>query len=137
MAIESVSSISPVINRAIQTSRPPETTPDAAQAASQENDARRTAAASSSASPAYLAGPEDTRASASVGTRENVTPVARDAETTLQNSASQISRAYAGGEPTPADTRAASEAYRAEASARDQLAGQKQGNGTRTVDVLA
>ena len=137
MAIEAVSSISPVINRAMQASRPPETTPDAVQTASQENDARRTAAAASSASPAYLSGPEDTRASTNVGTRENVTPVARDTETTLQNSASQISRAYAGGEPTPADTRAASEAYRAEASARDQLAAQQQGNGTRTVDVLA
>jgi NADH dehydrogenase/NADH:ubiquinone oxidoreductase subunit G len=140
MAIESVSSISPVINRAMQTtSRPPETTPDAVQSASQENDARRTAAASSSASPSYLAGPEETRASAStsVGTRENVTPVAQDAETALQNSSSQISRAYAGGEPAPADTRAASEAYRTEAAARDQLAVQQQGNGTRTVDVLA
>jgi NADH dehydrogenase/NADH:ubiquinone oxidoreductase subunit G len=137
MAIEAVSSISPVINRAMQTSRPPETTPDAVQSAAQENDARRTAEASRSASPSYLAGAEDTRAPASVGTRENVTPVARDAETTLQNSVSQISRAYAGGETTPADTRAASEAYRAEASARDQLAAQQQGNGTRTVDVLA
>ena len=137
MAIDSVSSISPVINRPIQTSRPPETTPDAMQSASQENDARRTAAASSSASPSYLAGPEDTRAAAGVGTRENVSPVAQDAETTLQSSAAQISRAYAGGEPTPADTRAASEAYRTEASAQDQLANQQQGNGTRIVDVLA
>src|SRR5208337_4916268 len=137
MAIDSVSSISPVINRPVQASRPPETTPDAVQAASQENDARRTAAASSSASPSYLAGPEDMRASASVGTRENVSPVAQDTETTLRNSAAQISRAYAGGEPTPADTRAASEAYRTEASAQDQLANQQQGNGTRTVDVLA
>ena len=137
MAIDSVSSISPVINRPIQTSRPPETTPDAVQSASQENDARRTAAASSGASPSYLSGPEDTRAAAGVGTRENVSPMAQDTETTLQNSAAQISRAYAGGEPAPADTRAASEAYRTEASARDQLANQQQGNGTRTVDVLA
>jgi hypothetical protein len=136
MAIESVSSISPVINRAMQTSRPPETTPDAVQTASQENDARRTAAASSSASPAYLSGPEDTRAAAGVGTRENVTPVARDAETSRQNASSEISRAYSG-EPTPADRRAASEAYRIEASAQDQLAAQQRGNGTRTVDVLA
>ena len=137
MAIDSVSSISPVINRPMQTSRPQETTPDAVQSASQENDARMTAAASSGASPSYLAGPEDTRASASVGARENVSPVAQDTETTLQNSAAQISRAYAGGEPTPADTRAASEAYRTQASAQDQLAKQQQGNGTRTVDVLA
>lgn len=137
MAIESVSSISPVISRPMQISRPPETTPDAVQSASQENDARRTAAASSSASPSYLEGPADTRAASGVGTRENVSPVAQDTETTLQNSTAQISRAYAGGEPTPSDTRAASEAYRAEASAQDQLAGQQQGNGTRTVDVLA
>jgi hypothetical protein len=137
MAIESVSSISPVINRAMQTSRPPETTPDAVQSASQENDARRTAAASSGASPAYLAGVEDTRAAANVGTRENVTPVAGDTETSLRNAASQISQAYGSGEPTPADRRAASEAYRVEASAQDQLSGQKQGNGTRTMDVMA
>jgi hypothetical protein len=137
MAIEPVSSISPVINRVMQSNRPPETTPDAVQSASQENEARRTAAAASSASPAYLAGPEDTRAAATVGTRVNVTPVSRDAEASLQNAASQVSRAYSGGEPTPADRRAASEAYRVQASARDQLAGQQQGNGTRTLDVLA
>ena len=109
MAIESVSSISPVINRPVQ---------------------------SSSASPSDVAGPENTRAASGVGTRENVSPVAQDTETTLQNSASQISRAYAGN-PTPSDTRAASEAYRTEASAQDQLAVQQQGNGTRTVDVMA
>jgi hypothetical protein len=111
MAIESVSSIPPVINRDVPTSRPPETTPDAVQSASRENDAR---------SP-----------------RENVSPAAQDTETTLRNSSAQISRAYAGGEPTPADTRAGSEAYRTEATAQDQLAVQKQGNGTRTVDVMA
>ncbi len=137
MAVDSISSISPVINRPMETSRPREITPDAVQSASQENDARRTAAASSSASPSYVAGPEDTRAASGVGTRENVSPVAQDTETTLQNSAAQISRAYAGGEPTPSDTRAASEAYRTEAAAQDQLAGQQQGNGTRIVDVLA
>lgn len=137
MAIESVSSISPVINRAMQSIRTQETAPDAVQSASQENDARRTAAASSGASPAYQAGPEDTGAPATVGTRVNVTPVSRDAEVSLQNAATQISQAYSGGEPTPGDRRAASEAYRAEASARDQLAGQRQGNGTRTLDVLA
>jgi hypothetical protein len=137
MAMDSISSISPVINRAVQTSRPQETTPDAAQSASQENDARRTAAAASTASPAYLSGPEDTRAQGTVGTRVNVTPVSREAEVSLQNAAAQISQAYSGGEPTPGDRRAASEAYRAEASARDQLAGQQQGNGTRTLDVLA
>jgi hypothetical protein len=137
MAIETVSSISPVINRVMQSTRPQEAAPDAVQSASQENDARRTAAASSGASPAYQAGPEDTRAPATVGTRVNVTPASREPETTLQNSVYQISRAYAGGEPSPADTRAASEAYRVEASARDQLAAQQQGNGTRTVDVQA
>jgi hypothetical protein len=67
----------------------------------------------------------------------NVTPVSREAETSLQNASSQISQAYSGGEPTPADRRTASEAYRAEASARDQLAAQQQGNGARTLDVLA
>ena len=92
----------------MQTSRPTETATEEAQSAPPESYAQRTAAAAGN-----------------------------DAEATLQNSASQISRAYSGGETAPADTRAASEAYRAEASARDQLAEQKRGNGTRTLDVLA
>ena len=114
MAIDSVSSIPPVINRDVQTSRPPE--PDAAQSAPRADEAR---------------------ASAPAEVPESASPAAQDTETTLRNSAAQISRAYAGGEPTPAESRAASEAYRTEASARDQLASQQQGNGTRTVDVLA
>jgi len=114
MAIESVSSIPPVVNRDVQAGRPSE--PEAAQTAPRVDEARAPA-------PAEV--------------RENASPAAQDTETTLRNSAAQISRAYAGGEPTPAETRAASEAYRTEAFAQDQLASQQQGNGTRTVDVLA
>ena len=145
MAVEPVSSISPVAAAPnppgtaarAQATRPPETTPDARETARQENDARRSAQATSGASPAYLAGPQDTSATAAVGTRENVVAVPNDAEGSLQRASSQIARAYSGGEPTPADMRAASEAYRAEAAARDDLARQQQGNGTRTTDVLA
>jgi hypothetical protein len=137
MTIQPVSSIQPAISRMTELNRPQEASPDAKQSAAQENEARRTAAATSGASPAYLAGQESVNASATVGTRVNVTPVPGDAEATLRNSTAQISRAYSGGEPTPANTRAASEAYRTEASARDELAQQQQGNGTRTIDVSA
>jgi hypothetical protein len=67
----------------------------------------------------------------------NVVPIPNDPEGSLQAANAQISRAYAGGEPTPADMRAASEAYSAEAAARDELARRQQGDGARTLDVLA
>lgn len=133
MAIDPVTGYTPIA----YVSRAPEVTPDAREAAAQENDARRVAEAVSGASPAYLGGPGAQGSSVSVGTRVNVVPIPNDPEGSLQAANAQISRAYAGGEPTPADMRAASEAYSAEAAARDELARRQQGDGARTLDVLA
>jgi len=139
VTVEAVSGVMPVSRYAAAAaeSRPPEATPDAREAARQENDARRTAEAVRGASPAYLSGPSGQAAPDGVGTRLNVVPVPSDAEGSLQRASVQIARAYGSGETTPADMRAASEAYRAEAAARDELARQRQGEGSRTLDVLA
>ncbi len=120
----------------VQHSRPAETTPRAQDSASQENDARRIASAESGASPAYQAGPGQTSSASSVGTRVDVQAVAPDAESALRASTTEIARAYSGGETTPADMRAASEAYRVESGARSDIALQQQDNGVRSVDVL-
>lgn len=137
MPIDSISGISPVMAAApLSTmSRPPETTPDARESAAQENDARRTAEAVRGASPAMLAAPE--QSTASVGTRVDVVPEANNSELSLQRASSEISRSYQGGEPSASEMRAASEAYRAEAAARDQMAQQQQQGGARSADVLA
>jgi len=139
MAIEPVSSISPVYGytSGIAASRPPEVTPDAREIAQQENDARREAEAVSGASPAYLSGPEGQAYAVGVGTRVSIVPIPSDAEGTLQRAQSLIESAYASGQPSAADANAAAEAYRVEAAARDDLARQRQGNGSRSVDVLA
>jgi hypothetical protein len=105
----------------VRMDRPQETTPDARTTAVQENDARQTTTAASAAAPA--------------GTQVNTTPVANNAEANLQAASAQISRASQA--QTPADLRAASQAYNAEAGARDELAKQQQGNGTQTLNVLA
>jgi hypothetical protein len=125
-------------------SRPPETTPEATEVARQENDATRTAQAVSGASPAYLAGPDNTMAAVgtsgsagTVGSRVSVTPTSGNAESQLQNSNTQIAQAYSGGSPSPADMRAASEAYQREAGAVTDLAQQQQGNGARGLDITA
>ncbi len=118
-------------------SRPPETTPRAQEAASQENDARRVASAQSGASPAYQAGPNETSSPSTVGTRVDVQAAAPDAESALRASTAEIARAYSSGETTPSDMRAASDAYRAESGARSDIAMQQQDNGARSVDVLA
>ena len=131
MAIESISSASPIMSAHLvtQPSRPPETTPTAQESASQQNDARRVAASGSGASPATLTGPESPRSS--------IVAVPNDAEGSLQTASSQVSRAYQGGEPSASAMRSASEAYQAEASARNDLASQQQGNGTRNLDITA
>jgi hypothetical protein len=71
------------------------------------------------------------------GTRVSVRPVANDVEGSLREASAAISRAASAGEQAPADQRAAAEAYNAQAVARDELARQQQGNGARTLDVLA
>jgi hypothetical protein len=118
-------------------SQPQETTPDARVSAAQENDARNQAAAVSGASPAYQAGNTQTANASVVGTRMDVTPAANDAEGSIREANAQISRATQTGSQTPVDMRAASQAYGAEASARDEIAQQQQGNGAQTLDVLA
>jgi hypothetical protein len=144
MAIDALGSISPIaqvssipsaVSRAAQ-SRPPETTPEAREAASQENDARRTAAAESGASPAYLAGPQESSSPSAVGTRVYVQASA-DTETTLRASSAEISRAYAGSETSAADMRSASEAYQAASAARSDMARQQQGDGSQGINILA
>ncbi len=137
MAIEPVSSITPISNISPmqQVSRPPETTPTAVETARQESDARRTAEAQSGASPAYLAGPGQPSMQGGVGTRVQIAPVANDVEGSLQRANSALSRT--ANEPTPEEMRRASEAYQAQAAARDEAARQREGNGTRTLDIMA
>ncbi len=129
---DSISSISPSVAASpLSTlSRPPETTPTASEAVAQEGDALReleaNAAAAASATPAQnQAGPT------------NVVPVSSNPELQYQQASSQISEAAAGGSPSPAELRAASAAYQAEASARDQMAQQQHQGGARTLDILA
>ena len=60
-----------------------------------------------------------------------------ETEGSIQSASTQIAQAYGSGTTSPADIRNASEAYRNEASARDQAAQQQQGGGTRALDVFA
>jgi hypothetical protein len=139
MAIDSISPVSPIMPQGPMTrsNRPQETAPDARVTAARENDARNEAAAVSGASPAYQAGNAQNANPSVVGTRMNVSPVTNDAEGSLREASAQISRATQAGSQTPADMRAASQAYNAEAGARDEIARQRQGNGSATLDVLA
>ena len=136
MAIEPVSSISPISNPSPmqQVSRPPETTPTAVESARQENEARRTSEAQSGASPAYLAGPGEQGMQGGVGTRTQVVPVESDVEGTLQRASSVLSQSNT---PTSEEIRRASDAYQAQATAREDQARQREGNGTRTLDIMA
>jgi hypothetical protein len=61
---------------------------------------------------------------------------APDTEGSLREAASQIARASSSAD-TSAAVRNASEAYQAQASARDALARQQQNNGATSVDVMA
>jgi hypothetical protein len=60
-----------------------------------------------------------------------------ETEGSIQSASTQIAKAYGSGQTSSADIRNASEAYRNEASARDQAAQQQQGGGTRTLDIFA
>ena len=134
MAIDAVS---PVMSTSPLTtiSRPPETTPDAREAAEQENDARQVAQSVSGASPASLGRPEEAAGPVSPGTRMPVVATP-DTEAALQQSSAEIVRA--SNEPdSNAALRTASEAYQSQATAREDLARQQQGNGATRIDVLA
>lgn len=116
-------------------SRPPETTPDAREAAAQETDARQVAQSVSGASPAAQGRPEDASGPVSTGTRVAVNP-APDAEGSLREASAEIARA-SNGPDTSAALRSASEAYQSQAAARDTIAQQQQNNGATGVDVMA
>jgi hypothetical protein len=138
MPIDSISANSSIMSPSAisRMSRPPETTPSAREAAAQENEPRRTAEAVQGAAPATLAGPDELNNT--VGTRLNVVPASNDNGSMIQQAESQVSRAYAGGQPTSAEMRAASEAYQTETAAATQMAQQQQQQGgVRTTDVLA
>ncbi len=138
MAIEGISSVSPLDayrQAAAAAHRSPDTTPDAREAAAQEQDARRIAESVSGASPAYLRGPDQQPVATTVGTRVNVVPVPTDPAGSLDRAGQQIERAYASGAPTPEEMRAAEEAYRVQAEARDDLARRAQADGARSLDI--
>ncbi|HET6485577.1 MAG TPA: hypothetical protein VFH83_04105 [Spirochaetia bacterium] len=118
-----------------QISRPPETTPTAVESARQESDAVRTAPAQSGASPAYLAGPAEQGVQGGVGTRTPVIPVENDVEGSLQRASSELSRTPPA--PTSEEMRRASDAYQAQAAAQNEQAQRREGDGTRTLDVMA
>ena len=135
MAIDSISGSAPLSTL----SRPPETTPNAREAVEQENDARRTAEAVQGAAPSTQSRPQEPAESLeTVGPRSNVVPASNSAELSYQDASQALSRANGNGDqPSASEMRAASEAYRAEAAARDQVAQQQQQGGARTADVLA
>jgi hypothetical protein len=133
MAIEQVSDVSQLDayrRAAAAAHRSPEVVPDARQAAEQENDARRIAESVSGASPAYQQGPDGQPDAAAVGTRVDVIPVPTE-------SAGSIERAYASGSPTPEEIRAAEEAYRGQAGARDDVARRAPADSARSLDITA
>ena len=132
-----IDSISPVMSASPLTSlsRPPETTPNAREAAAQENDARRNAEAVSGASPAARQNLQQNAGPTSAGTRVQVVATP-DTEGSLREASSQIARASSGPESSAAQ-RNASEAYQTEASARDTMARQQQNNGATSIDIFA
>jgi|WetSurMetagenome_2_1015567.scaffolds.fasta_scaffold1378673_1 hypothetical protein len=124
MAIDSISSVSPIMSQGPMTrmNRPQETTPDARISTAREKG--QEAVSSQAAAP-----------SAAVN-RAAVSPIANDAEGSLREASAQISRASQAVQ-SPVDQRTASQAYNAEGGAREEIAKQQQGNGARTLDVLA
>jgi hypothetical protein len=126
MPVDSISSGSPIMSaRPLTTlSRSPETTPDARESSRQENEARRVATAQSGASPA-LSGPDSARIS--------VIAVPEDAAGAQRAASSQIARAYQ--EAGSSQIRGASDAYQAQANARDDMARAQQDKGLRGIDI--
>jgi hypothetical protein len=129
MAIDSISSVSPIISQGAMTrmNRPQETTPDARVSTVQENRRQETTANVST---------QAAQAPSAEANRMALSSVANDAEGSLREASAQISRASQAAQ-APVDQRTATQAYNAEAGARDEVERQQQGNGTRTLDVLA
>ncbi|HVP18281.1 MAG TPA: hypothetical protein VMU36_04740 [Spirochaetia bacterium] len=132
MAIEPVSSYV----SGVAQFRPPEPAPDARVAVDQENDARRIAEADRGASPQYLTGPGP-GAQPAGGGRVDAGAVVNDPEGSIQRAQTLIESSSANAAPSSAEVSRAADAYRAVANAQSDIARQKQGEGTRTTDVLA
>ena len=139
MAIDSISGAASVIapSSLSRLSPPPETRADAQGVASRVSEPRQSTESVRGASPSTrLAGPSEMNNT--VGTSQTVVPTSGDNVSVLQIAQSQVSRAYQNGAPSASQLRSASEAYRAEASARDQMAQQQQrAGGLRSTDILA
>ncbi|MGA2615842.1 MAG: hypothetical protein ABSG38_20575 [Spirochaetia bacterium] len=131
MAIEPVSSFS----SGVLANRPPDPPPDAREAVEQQNDARRIAEADRGASPQYVNAPQQTDAGG--GGRVDAGAVVNDPEGSIQRAQTLIQDVNANGAPSEAETRRAAEAYQAASTAQSDLARQQQGQGARTMDVLA
>ena len=117
MAIDSISSVSPIMAQApVSRLERPRETPAESQAP---------------ATDARIANQPEARTPASAS------PVSNNAEDALRESSAQISRAYQPGGQSPQDMRTAAQAYNTQASALDKLAAERQGNGSATLDVLA
>ena len=150
MAIDSVSALSPIMAygqrpqaiQPAQTAQGPQQTSAPSTAQTMQANAPSTAqtiqAASVGTAPqASLEGPETMGNWNWAVAQPGVNATPSETEGSIQSASSQIARAYGSGTTSPADIRNASEAYRNEASARDQAAQQQQGGGTRTLDVFA
>jgi hypothetical protein len=133
MAIESVSALSPIMayGQRTQASRPVET-------AAESQPAENARASTPSSSPrAELAGPEASSNWNWAVAQPGVSASPSETEGSIRSASTQIAQAYGSGQTSAADIRSASEAYRNQASARDQAAQQQQGEGTRTLDIFA
>ena len=151
MAVDSVSALSPMmaytqrtpVNRtegpgqqsALANSRASEQA--SAQPSAVQASAPRTVQRDETETRAELSGPEASGNWNWAAAQPGVRASPAETEGSIQNASSEIARAYGTGQVSASDIRNASEAYRNEASARDQAAQQQQGSGTRTLDIFA
>ncbi len=147
MAIDSISAVNAAMSLSPLSAlgRPSVTTPSAGEGAAQANNAQRTAESTRGVSPAsasavsqqYLSGPQNTSVPALASNRVSAASASNAPEESIRAAASQIARASSAPESNAASTRAASEAYQAEASARNTITQQQQNNGATSVNVMA
>ena len=123
MAIDSISSVAPVIALGPQT--------EANRPRAVENDTQPNASDISAGSRLYAPENADT-----ANFRAPVRPVALDVEGSLREASAEISRASQPG-PMPVDISAAAQSYRTESAAQDQVVVQQQNDSTPAVNVLA
>ena len=127
MAIDSVSSVGPVIALGRQT--------EADRPRAVENDTQPNASAISAETRVYAPGNVDTGNVQADPTP--VSPVALDVEGSLREASAGISRASQPEGPMPVDISAAAQSYRTESAAQDQVVVQQQNDSTSAVNVLA